>query len=130
MRGWNDEIKDYELISEERYNELKKAGEQVAKGNFHPTIKSVSLMECFCNLTETPTGGVVLDLFGGSGTTGIGCIETGRDYIIIDKYKSHCIIAEYRLKYWKSKHDKRTKQGKEYNDLVKKDPLQQLKLEL
>jgi site-specific DNA-methyltransferase (adenine-specific) len=37
--------------------------------NHHPTVKPLSLMKYLCNLTKTPTGGIVLDPFCGSGTT-------------------------------------------------------------
>lgn len=54
------------------------------KGNYHPTVKPLKLIEYLCKLTKTPTGGIVLDPFAGSGTTGLACINTGRDYILID----------------------------------------------
>ena len=52
--------------------------------NKHPTVKPVKLMEYLCRLTKTPTGGVVLDPFMGSGSTGIACVNTGRDFVGID----------------------------------------------
>ena len=54
-------------------------------------------MEYLCNLTRTPTGGVVLDPFMGSGTTGVACVNTGRDFIGIEKEKEYCEIAEKRI---------------------------------
>jgi len=75
------------------YNDNKK----VAK-NTHPTIKPLKLMEYLCTITKTPTGGVVLDPFGGSGTTGIACKNTGRHFILIEKEKEYCKIAEARIK--------------------------------
>jgi len=66
--------------------------------NNHPTVKPLKLMEYLCMLTKTPTGGIVLDPFGGSGTTGIACKNTGRDYILIEKEKDYCKIAEARIK--------------------------------
>ena len=69
--------------------------------NHHPTVKPLSLMEYLCRLTKTPTVGVVLDPFGGSGTTAIACVNTGRDYIIIEKDPEYCQIAEKRVKHWK-----------------------------
>jgi site-specific DNA-methyltransferase (adenine-specific) len=53
--------------------------------NNHPTVKPLKLMEYLCNLTKTPTGGIVLDPFAGSGTTGIACKNVGREYILIEK---------------------------------------------
>ncbi len=66
--------------------------------NNHPTIKPLKLMEYLCILTKTPTGGIVLDPFAGSGTTGIACKKIGRDYILIEKDKSYCEIAKARIK--------------------------------
>ena len=66
--------------------------------NEHPTVKPVSLMTYLCKLTQTPTGGIVLDPFGGSGTTALACIKTGRDYIVIEKKKDYCKIARERVK--------------------------------
>ena len=55
-------------------------------------------MEYLCLLTKTPTGGIVLDPFAGSGTTGIACKKIGRDYILIEQDESYCEIAKARLK--------------------------------
>lgn len=68
------------------------------KGNFHPTVKPLKLMEYLCLLTKTPTGGIVLDPFAGSGTTGMACKKLGRNYILIEKKKEYCEIAEARIK--------------------------------
>jgi len=55
------------------------------EGNTHPTVKPLALMEYLCKLTATPTGGTVLDPFGGSFTTAIACINTGRKCVIFEK---------------------------------------------
>lgn len=65
--------------------------------NTHPTVKPLALMEYLCKLTKTPTGGLVLDPFGGSGTTALACINTGRDYILIEKEPEYCEIANKRI---------------------------------
>lgn len=64
--------------------------------NSHPTVKPLKLMEYLCNLTKIPTGGIVLDPFGGSGTTALACINTGRNYILVEKEKDYCEIAKGR----------------------------------
>ncbi len=66
--------------------------------NNHPTVKPLKLMEYLCILTKTPTGGVVLDPFMGSGTTGIACKNTGRDFIGIELNEEYFQIAEKRIK--------------------------------
>ncbi|MHA1360879.1 MAG: DNA-methyltransferase [Candidatus Helarchaeota archaeon] len=69
--------------------------------NHHPTVKPIALMEYLCRLTATPTGGVVLDPFMGSGTTGIGCVKTGRDFIGIEQDPEYYEIARRRIEHWK-----------------------------
>ena len=72
--------------------------EYIERGCSHPTVKPLKLMEYLCTLTKTPTGGVVLDPFAGSGTTGLACINTGRDYILIEREEEYIPIIEARLK--------------------------------
>jgi len=68
------------------------------KQNHHPTVKPLKLMEYLCTLTKTPTGGIVLDPFMGSGTTGIACVNTDREFIGIEKEADYVRIAEARIK--------------------------------
>jgi site-specific DNA-methyltransferase (adenine-specific) len=66
--------------------------------NSHPTVKPLKLMEYLCTLTKTPTGGIVLDPFLGSGTTAMAAIKTGRNFIGIEKEPEYVKIAEARIK--------------------------------
>ena len=68
------------------------------QSNNHPTVKPLALMKYLCTLTQTPTGGIVLDPFCGSGTTLIAAKEIGRPYIGIEREKEYVEIAEARLK--------------------------------
>jgi len=65
--------------------------------NTHPTVKPIKLMEYLCKLTKTPYGGIVLDPFGGSGTTALACIKTGRPFVLIEKEEEYCKIANARI---------------------------------
>jgi len=76
----------------------KYGSEKAPATNNHPTVKPLKLMEYLCTLTKTPTGGVVLDPFMGSGSTGVACVNTGRDFIGIEISPEYCKIAEERLK--------------------------------
>lgn len=67
------------------------------QANFHPTVKPLKLMEYLCVLTKTPTGGVVLDPFCGSGTTLLAARNTGREYIGIELNPEYAAIAQARL---------------------------------
>ncbi len=84
------------------YGSIKKSegrtGVNTPRANHHPTVKPLALMKYLCTLTKTPTGGIVLDPFCGSGTTLIAAKELGRPYIGIEKEKEYVEIAEARLK--------------------------------
>lgn len=56
------------------------AGRGGGRANVHPTLKPIALMRWLIRLI-TPPGGVVLDPFTGSGTTGIAAIEEGARFI-------------------------------------------------
>jgi DNA modification methylase len=67
--------------------------------NNHPTIKPLALMRYLCRLI-TPPGGIVLDPFAGSGSTGCGAVLEGFDFIGIDMDAEYCEIARRRIAYW------------------------------
>lgn len=52
-------------------------------GSKHPTVKPVDLMAYLCRLV-TPPGGVVLDPFAGSGTTGMAAMREGFSAVLIE----------------------------------------------
>jgi DNA modification methylase len=66
----------------------------------HPTVKPLALMRYLVRLTATPTGGVVLDPFMGSGTTGCACALEGRGFIGIEKEAEYVEIARARIAHW------------------------------
>lgn len=66
--------------------------------NFHPTVKPLALMEYLCRLTATPTGGIILDPFAGSGTTLIAALRQGRRAVGIEQNAEYCEIAAERLR--------------------------------
>jgi len=63
----------------------------------HPTQKPVKLIELFVNLF-TDEGDTILDPFMGSGTTGVACVQTGRNFIGIEIDPDYFAIAERRIK--------------------------------
>jgi len=65
--------------------------------NHHPTVKPISLMRYLCRLTRTPTDGVILDPFAGSGSTGVAAMMEGRDFIGIEIDPDYCEIAVRRM---------------------------------
>lgn len=69
--------------------------------NHHPTVKPIELMRYLVRLTKTPTGGIVLDPFAGSGTTGIACVLEGREFIGIEREAEYVEIAEKRIAHYR-----------------------------
>lgn len=67
--------------------------------NQHPTVKPVELMRWLVRLVAPP-GGIVLDPFTGSGTTGIAAALEDRDFIGIEREPEYVAIAEARIRYW------------------------------
>jgi DNA modification methylase len=66
------------------------------KSNHHPTVKPVALMEYLIKMV-TPTNGIVLDPFMGSGTTGVACVLNDFEFVGIDLDKDYCEIARARI---------------------------------
>jgi site-specific DNA-methyltransferase (adenine-specific) len=64
---------------------------------FHPTQKPVALFEYLIK-TYTNEGETVLDNCAGSGTTGIACINTNRNYILMEKEEKYYDIINDRIK--------------------------------
>lgn len=64
--------------------------------HFHPTEKPVDLLEDLIK-TYTNPGDTVLDFTMGSGSTGVSCYNTGRDFIGIELDKGYFDIAEWRM---------------------------------
>lgn len=72
--------------------------------NHHPTVKPTELMRYLCRLI-TPPGGLVLDPFCGSGSTGKAAMLEDLRFIGIELSADYCELAQLRIKAV-------TKQGK------------------
>ena len=68
----------------------------VAGRSLHPTQKPVALFEYLIK-TYTNEGEVVLDNCAGSGTTAIACLNTNRNYILIEKEKEYIDKTNKRI---------------------------------
>ena len=71
-------------------------------GNNHPTVKPVELMKYLIKLV-TPKGGIVLDPFNGSGSTGMAAVELGHEYIGCELDPNYVEIAKKRIEAWNKK---------------------------
>ena len=64
-------------------------------GNTHPTVKPVALMRWLVRLV-CPAGGLVLDPFGGSGTTGVAALAEHRRCLLVERMPEYVAIARRR----------------------------------
>ncbi len=64
--------------------------------NHHPTVKPGALMRWLVRLVAPP-GGLVLDPFAGSGTTGLACIKEQCHFLGIEREAEYVAIANARL---------------------------------
>ena len=72
-------------------------GRETEYKNHHPTVKPVALMEYLIGLVSKKDA-MILDPFGGSGTTGVAARNTGRNCILIERDFEYVKIIQGRLK--------------------------------
>ena len=82
--------------TEATMRERETADWQQRNGNHHPTVKPTNLMAYLCRLV-TPPGGLVLDPFMGSGSTGKAAMREGFRFIGIDMTPEYVAIAQARI---------------------------------
>ena len=75
-----------------------KAGPLDRIGATHATVKPVDVMRWLCRLV-TPPGGLILEPFAGSGTTGIAAMAEGFDCTMIELEADHVADIERKLAY-------------------------------
>lgn len=74
------------------------AGRNTEYKNIHPTVKPTDLMKYLCRLV-TPKGGIVLDPFMGSGSTGKAAIQEGFRFCGIEMSDEYFEIAKARIEH-------------------------------
>jgi len=77
---------------------FEEKGVQPGRNN-HPTVKPIALMSYLIGLV-TPPGGVVLDPFVGSGSTGCAAVQDGFNFIGIEMNEDYLNIANKRITYY------------------------------
>lgn len=80
----------------------------------HPTQKPVPLCE-YLILTYTNPGDTVLDNCMGSGTTGVACVKSGRNFIGMEISPEYFAIAESRIKAAQARPSLFTGLSEDYN---------------
>jgi site-specific DNA-methyltransferase (adenine-specific) len=93
--------RDTDSGSASRFYFCAKAGKRDRAGSSHPTVKPLKLMEWLVRLL-TPPGGVVLDPFAGSGTTGEAALLCGFDVVLIEQEAEYVSDIERRLAMFRS----------------------------
>ena len=85
-RGWLSDRKQSDVISCKR----------PTRSPEHPTMKPPELIKYLLG-NNTRKGELILDMFSGSGSTGVACVETGRRYIGIELDRGYAISSEKRI---------------------------------
>ncbi len=74
----------------------KKSSKKEHKSN-HPSVKPVNLMDDLCALL-CPPGGIIIDPFAGTGSTGLGAINNNLRCVLIEKNPEMIPVIKRRVK--------------------------------
>lgn len=88
--------------------------------DIHPTMKPVALFE-YQMTNNTKGADVVLDIFGGSGTTAIACEKHGRHARLMELEPKYCDVIIRRWQDWTGKQATRESDGVTFDSLVVAD---------
>lgn len=99
--GWgmgdaSGELRDAGTGSAARFFYSAKATKAERAGSKHPTVKPIALMRYLCRLV-TPPGGMVLDPFAGTGTTGAAALAEGFNVTLIEREDEYAADIRRRL---------------------------------
>jgi site-specific DNA-methyltransferase (adenine-specific) len=83
----------------------------VKSANHHPTVKPIALMRYLVRLV-TPPNGIVLDPFGGSGSTACGAVMEGMRFVTIEREADYIPIIEARVAHWTAEAEAEAKEKK------------------
>ena len=85
-----------------RFFYTAKADSDERTGSGHPTVKPLSLMRWLVRLV-TPPGGVVLDPFAGTGSTGAAALLEGVDSVLIEKEPAYVADIHRKLEKYRGR---------------------------
>jgi DNA modification methylase len=91
-----EELEEHDTYSESAATPMRDQRKQAKRSNNHPTVKPTALMSYLCRLI-TPTGGVVLDPYMGSGSTGKAAVREGFSFVGIELDPDYYEIAKARV---------------------------------
>ena len=118
LYGWKDGAEHYWCGARDQGDvwQIKKPH----KNDLHPTMKPVELMERAVR-NSSKTRDIVLDPFGGSGTTLIACEKSGRRARLMELDPKYVDVICKRFELFSGKQAKRASDGAKFGDLVKPD---------
>jgi site-specific DNA-methyltransferase (adenine-specific) len=111
----NEGLEEFPVVTADPYgqhrgrrmdgNDTRIDGKPASQGqNYHPTVKPTDLMAYLVRLV-TPPGGVVLDPFMGSGSTGKAAMREGFQFIGIEREAEYLEIARARIEAAQATND-------------------------
>lgn len=94
------DVKSCGMMEDDNYAIKTGAGNlrDTKRSNFHPCVKSTSLMTYLCRLV-TPPGGTILDPFAGSGSTGKAALLENFGFIGIEQDPEYLAICAARIRH-------------------------------
>lgn len=105
-------------LTGKRIGSVWKIGKDGATEYLHPTQKPVALAEEALDKT-TREGWIILDLFGGSGSTLIACEKTARDCRMMELDPKYCDVIVKRWQDFTGKQAVLESTGKTFTDMEK-----------
>lgn len=96
LDGFEDKIMKQHIVQSEGRTDAGKNESSIPTKNYHPTLKPINLMTYLCRMI-TPPGGIVLDPFMGSGSTGIAALLEGFRFVGMELDEEYFKIAEARV---------------------------------
>ena len=104
-------------LTGKRIGSVWQVEKDAAAAYIHPTQKPVALPEEAIDKT-TRSGDMVLDLFGGSGTTLIACEKTNRSARLMELSEKYCDVIIKRWQEFTGEEAIHIESGKTYSELV------------
>jgi len=101
VRITRDEYKNLQKENEDNKDKEEFVPHKISHGNIWPTVKPIELMRYLVKMVKMPNDNLILDPFMGSGSTVIGCILEGCDFIGIDMDPVAFDIATARTHYFR-----------------------------
>lgn len=98
-RVWNNNLKPLSIYNK-YYVSSSQEGKKDGGGDLHPTMKPLQFISNEVKICSNK-GSIVLDIFGGSGSTLIACEQLGRKCYMMELDPHYCDVI--RKRYWKFK---------------------------